>query len=170
MSSASENGRARPDVADLLELRAGEAMALNQRYLNPQLGRVVQTLGFDRDWAHGRGSLLIDRAGDEYLDLLSGYGVFALGRSHPYVKEQLARVLAADPPSLPQLGVTTLAGALGERLVGLTPDSFYPEPAVVADSRASAVAHPCSRGATMGFRPLSLLVARPPASTRRVQP
>src|SRR5205085_5959593 len=45
-----------------------------------------------------------------------------------------------------------------------------PEPAVVVDSRAPAVAHPCSRGATMGFRPLSVLVARPPASTRRVQP
>src|SRR5436309_9773920 len=77
-------------------------MALNQRYLNPKLGRVIKTLGFDRDWAHGRGSLLIDRGGNEYLDLLSGYGVFALGRSHPYVKEQLARVLAADPPALPQ--------------------------------------------------------------------
>ena len=105
MTDASQNGR-RPDVADLLELRAGEAMGLNQRYLNPQLGRVVKTLGFDRDWAHGRGSLLIDRGGNEYLDLLSGYGVFALGRSHPYVKEQLARVLAADPPALPQLGVS----------------------------------------------------------------
>jgi ornithine--oxo-acid transaminase len=137
VSSASENGRARPDIADLLELRAGEAMELNQRYLNPQLGRVVQTLGFDRDWAHGRGSLLIDRDGNEYLDLLSGYGVFALGRSHPYVKEQLARVLAADLPSLPQLGVTTLAGALGERLVGLTPDPL--DAVVLCSSGTEAV-------------------------------
>jgi ornithine--oxo-acid transaminase len=137
VSSASDNGRARPDVAELLELRAGEAMALNQRYLNPQLGRVVQTLGFDRDWVHGRGSLLIDRDGNEYLDLLAGYGVFALGRSHPYVKEQLARVLAADPPSLPQLGVTTLAGVLGERLVGLTPDPL--DAVVLCSSGTEAV-------------------------------
>ena len=120
MSDASRNGH-RPDVADLLGQRAGEAMALNQRYLNPQLGRVVKTLGFDREWAHGRGSLLIDSDGHEYLDLLSGYGVFALGRSHPYVKEQLVRVLAADPPTLPQMGVTTLAGVLAERLVSLAP-------------------------------------------------
>src|SRR5947209_2974231 len=112
-------------------------MGLNQRYLNPQLGRVVKTLGFDRDWTHGRGSLLIDREGHEYLDLLSGYGVFALGRSHPYVKEQLGRVLAADPPSLPQLGVTTLAGVLAERLVGLAPASL--DAAVLCSSGTEAV-------------------------------
>src|SRR5947209_934540 len=136
VTDASQNGR-RPDVADLLESRAGEAMELNQRYLNPQLGRVIKTLGFDRDWAHGRGSLLIDREGNEYLDLLSGYGVFALGRSHPYVKEQLGRVLAADPPSLPQLGVTTLAGVLAERLVGLAPASL--DAAVLCSSGTEAV-------------------------------
>jgi ornithine--oxo-acid transaminase len=99
-------------------------MALNQRHLNPQLGRVLRTLGFDREWAYGRGSHLIDSSGNEYLDLLAGYGVFSLGRSHPYVKEQLARVLAADTPNLTQLGVSTLAGVLAERLVELSPPSI----------------------------------------------
>jgi acetylornithine/succinyldiaminopimelate/putrescine aminotransferase len=113
-----------PDVADLLSLRGGEAMALNQRYLNPQLGRVLRTLGFDREWATGEGAHLIDRDGQRYLDLLSGYGVFALGRNHPYVKEQLQRVLAADAPSLPQLGVSTLAGVLAEGLIARAPSSL----------------------------------------------
>jgi ornithine--oxo-acid transaminase len=121
--SGSQNGRG-PDVAELLEQRSAEAMALNQRHLNPQLGRVLRTLGFDREWVHGRGSHLIDRDGNEYLDLLAGYGVFSLGRSHPYVKEQLERVLAADTPNLPQLGVSTLAGVLAERLVALAPKSI----------------------------------------------
>jgi ornithine--oxo-acid transaminase len=128
---------ARPDVADLLELRAGEAMALNQRYLNPQLGRVLRTIGFDRDWAEGRGSLLIDREGHEYLDLLSGYGVFALGRNHPYVKEQLARVLAADTPSMPQLGTSTLAGVLAEQLIARAPSSL--DAVVLSGSGTEAV-------------------------------
>ena len=123
MRGASKNGRG-PDVAELLEQRADEAMALNQRHLNPQLGRVLRTLGFHREWTHGRGSHLIDREGNEYLDLLSGYGVFSLGRSHPYVKDQLERVLAADTPNLPQLGVSTLAGVLAERLVALAPASI----------------------------------------------
>ncbi len=113
-----------PDVIELLERHAPEAMELNQRHLNPQLGRVLRTLGFDREWAHGRGPWLIDRDGREYLDLLSGYGVFALGRSHPYVKRQLQRVLEADTPSLPQLGLSTLAGVLAEELVARTPNSL----------------------------------------------
>ncbi len=113
-----------PDVADLLSLRADEAMALNQRYLNPQLGRVLRTLGFDREWVAGQGSHLIDREGHEYLDLLSGYGVFALGRNHPYVKSQLQRVMAADTPSLPQLGISTLAGVLAEELIARAPSSL----------------------------------------------
>jgi ornithine--oxo-acid transaminase len=114
----------RHEVAELFELRAAEAMVLNQRHLNPQLGRVLQTLGFDRDWAKGRGPYLIDRDGTEYLDLLSGYGVFSLGRNHPYVRAQLEQVLRADTPSLPQLGVSTLAGVLGEELIGRAPASL----------------------------------------------
>src|SRR5438067_9523068 len=123
MARASQNGRT-PETAELLEVRAGEAMALNQRHLNPQLGRVLRTLGFHREWVHGRGSQLIDRDGEEFLDLLSGYGVFAVGRNHPHVKRQLERVLAADTPSLPQLGVSTLPGVLGENLIARAPDSL----------------------------------------------
>ena len=113
-----------PDVAELLERRSADAMALNQRHLNPQLGRILRTLGFDREWAEGRGPYLIDREGNEYLDLLSGYGVFSLGRSHPYVKEQLAQVLAADTANLPQLGVSTLPGVLAEALIARAPRSL----------------------------------------------
>jgi ornithine--oxo-acid transaminase len=108
-------------VAELLRLRAAEAMALNQRHLNPQIGNVVRTLGFDRDWAHGQGPYLIDRHGTRYLDLLTGYGVFAVGRNHPYVKRQLHRVLDADTASLPQIGVSRLAGVLAQRLVARAP-------------------------------------------------
>jgi ornithine--oxo-acid transaminase len=96
-------------------------MALNQRHLNPKLGRVLRTLGFDRQWQRAEGSYLIDNAGEAYLDLLAGYGVFAVGRNHPYVKDELRRVLGADTPSLPQLGVSTLAGMLAEQLIERTP-------------------------------------------------
>jgi ornithine--oxo-acid transaminase len=123
VARSSDNGAA-PDLAELLELRSGEAMELNQRYLNRQLGRVLRTLGFDREWRSGMGPYLIDRHGERYLDLLSGYGMFAVGRNHPYVKGQLQRVLMADTPNLPQLGVSTLAGVLGEELVRRTPRSL----------------------------------------------
>jgi ornithine--oxo-acid transaminase len=114
----------RSGLVEVLEHRGGEAMALNQRYLNRQLGRVLQTLGFDRQWREGRGPYLIDDDGEKYLDLLSGYGMFALGRNHPHIKSELQSVLAANTPNLPQLGVSTLAGVLGEELVRRAPASI----------------------------------------------
>ncbi|HEY1524448.1 MAG TPA: aspartate aminotransferase family protein [Solirubrobacteraceae bacterium] len=131
------NGFEQSEIADLLGSRAAHAMALNQRYLNPQLGRVVQTLGFDRDWVRGEGAHLIDRDGARYLDLLSGYGVFSLGRNHPYIKSQLQSVLEADTPSLPQLGISTLAGVLGEELIARTPASL--EAVVLTSSGTESV-------------------------------
>jgi ornithine--oxo-acid transaminase len=133
----SNNGFPAHEVAELLSTRQDEAMALNQRYLNPQLGRVVQTLGFDRDWVRGEGAHLIDRTGARYLDLLSGYGVFSLGRNHPQVKSELMAVLEADTPSLPQLGISTLAGVLGEELIARTPSSL--ETVVLTSSGTESV-------------------------------
>jgi ornithine--oxo-acid transaminase len=127
----------RPDLGELIESRAPEAMALNQRYLNRQLGRVVQTLGFDRQWVHGRGEFLIDAEGERYLDLYGGYGVFSLGRNHPDVRDQLISVMAAEPANLPQIGVTTLAGVLAEELVARAGEPI--DAAVLCSSGTEAV-------------------------------
>src|SRR6478672_7260404 len=59
-------------VAALLQARAGEELALNDRHLNPQLGRILRTLGIDRSWRGAEGAYLIDAAGDRYLDMLAG--------------------------------------------------------------------------------------------------
>ena len=126
-----------PDLADLLEHRPGEAMALNQRYLNRQLGKVVQTLGFDREWVRGQGSHLIDREGNEYLDLISGHGVFAVGRGHPHVKRQLHGVIDADTASLTQIGVSTFPGALAEELVRRAPAPI--DAAIFTNSGAESI-------------------------------
>src|ERR1035441_3515307 len=108
-------------VAEQLAARAGEAMALNDRFLNPQLGRIVRTLGFDRVWARGEGAHLIDTDGARYLDLLCGYGTFAVGRNHPDVIAGLRELLDAHSANLPQLGVSVLAGALAQALVERAP-------------------------------------------------
>jgi 4-aminobutyrate aminotransferase-like enzyme len=60
-----------PPVREILAHRTGEEMALNDAYLNPQLGRIVRTLGLDRTWVAGEGAHLIDSEGNRYLDLLS---------------------------------------------------------------------------------------------------
>jgi ornithine--oxo-acid transaminase len=113
-----------PRVGDLLRDRAGDEMLLNQRYLNPQMGRIVRALGFDRRWVAGDGAHLVDENGERFLDLFAGYGVFALGRNHPAVVEAIEDVLAARTANLPQLGVTLLNGLLAEALVERAPDSI----------------------------------------------
>ncbi|MGA2014667.1 MAG: aspartate aminotransferase family protein, partial [Solirubrobacteraceae bacterium] len=110
-------------IGELLAARAGEELALNDRYLNPQMGRILRTLGFDRSWVGGDRAHLIDSTGQRYLDLISGYGVFALGRNHPDVVAAVRDVLAAGTGNLPQLGVTLLSGVLAEQLLERAPDS-----------------------------------------------
>jgi ornithine--oxo-acid transaminase len=123
-------------------------MALNDRHLNPQLGRIVRTLGFDRDWRRGEGAYLIDAEGERYLDLLCGYGVFAVGRNHPDVIAALEDVIAARTPNLPQLGVSLLPGVLAEELLAKAPASV--DSMVCANSGTEAVeaAMKLSRAAT----------------------
>ena len=112
-----------PEIRELLSDRVGEEMALNDRYLNPQMGRILRTLGFDRSWVGGDRAYLIDSEGERYLDLICGYGVFALGRNHPDVIAALREVMDARTANLPQLGVTLLSGVLAEQLLERAPDS-----------------------------------------------
>ena len=105
------------DLGALLETHRGEAYPLHERYLNRQLANVLTTHGFDRTYVRGEGPWLIDDRGGRTLDLLSGFGVFALGRSHPVVKDALHQALDADLPNLAQLDCALLPGLLAQALV-----------------------------------------------------
>jgi ornithine--oxo-acid transaminase len=109
------------DLKALLASRVGEKFALHERLLNGQLVRVLRTIGFDRQYVSATGPYLYDSDGHRYLDLLSGFGVFALGRNHPTIKDALSQVLAADLPNLVQMDVSLLSGLLAERLLRLLP-------------------------------------------------
>jgi len=101
--------------------REAERYALHTRYLNEQMVRVLKTIGFDKAYQRGAGQYLYDRNGQKYLDLLSGFGVFALGRNHPTVRDALKTVLDSDLPNLVQMDVSALAGVLAERLLRYVP-------------------------------------------------
>jgi ornithine--oxo-acid transaminase len=126
-----------PSVREILASRVGEEMALNNRYLNPQMGRIVRTVGFDRIWTGGEGAHLIDSEGRRYLDLFGGHGVFAIGRNHPEAVAAMEEVLEARTANLPQLGVTLLSGVLAEQLLARAPASV--DAMVPANTGAEAV-------------------------------
>ncbi len=109
------------DIASLFARREQERYALHTRFLNEQMVRVLRTIGYDAGFCRGEGQYLYDRSGTQYLDLLSGFGVFAIGRNHPTVREALKSVLDAELPNLVQMDVPPLAGVLAERLLGRVP-------------------------------------------------
>src|SRR4029453_2293402 len=113
------------DVGALLAERRHEAFALHERYINPQMPRVLRTLGFDREWVRAEGPYLFDREGNAYLDFLAGFGVFALGRWHPVLEGALQGAMDADLPNLVQMDCPPLAGLLAEALVARMPDDAY---------------------------------------------
>jgi ornithine--oxo-acid transaminase len=121
--------------------------AMHTRHLNEQLVRVLKTIGYDVGFQSGRGQYLFDREGAKYLDLLSGFGVFAIGRNHPALRQALKSVLDSDLPNLVQMDVSTLAGVLAERLLALVP---YLDKVFFANSGAECVeaAIKFARGAT----------------------
>jgi ornithine--oxo-acid transaminase len=110
------------DIAKELADRAGESFSLHEKYLNPQMVRVLKTIGFDRHYVRAEGPYLFDKAGARYLDLLAGFGVFALGRNHPTVKKAMVDILNADLPNLVQMDVSLLSGLLAERLLAQIPN------------------------------------------------
>ncbi len=112
------------ELSSLMEARQGENFRLHSEYLNPQLVKVLRTLGFDRFYVRGEGCYLFDRGGARYLDFLSGFGVFALGRSHPVVRKALHDALDMDLPNLVQLDAALLPGLLAEALVARTHDGI----------------------------------------------
>lgn len=109
------------NILDLIEQRQSENFALHQQFLNPQMVNVLKTIGFDRHYVRAEGPYLFDDQGERYLDLLGGFGVFALGRNHPTIVKVLQDVLAAELPNLVQMDASLLSGLLAERLQRLTP-------------------------------------------------
>jgi ornithine--oxo-acid transaminase len=110
------------DLGKELAERAGESFSLHEKYLNRQMVRVLKTIGFDRHYTRAEGPYLFDKTGARYLDLLAGFGVFALGRNHPTVKKAMIDVLNADLPNLVQMDVSLLSGLLAERLLAQVPN------------------------------------------------
>ncbi|HTV33205.1 MAG TPA: aspartate aminotransferase family protein [Methylocella sp.] len=118
----STNGGGRPfNIAAQLAERESERYGLHTQHLNEMMVRVLKTLGFDVGFRSGRGQYLYDRTGERYLDLLAGWGVFAIGRNHQLVRDALNQVLASDLANLVQMDVSLLAGLLAERLLGFVP-------------------------------------------------
>jgi ornithine--oxo-acid transaminase len=109
------------DLKNLVATRMGENYQLHQQHLNPTLVEVLRITGFDKVYVRAEGAYLYDAAGDQYLDFLSGYGVFNMGRNHPTIKQAIRDTLDLDLPNMVQLDCSLLSGLLAEALLKKVP-------------------------------------------------
>ncbi|MGN6642881.1 MAG: aspartate aminotransferase family protein, partial [Verrucomicrobiota bacterium] len=112
------------DIRALLEKNAGRNYALHAEHVNPSNVRTLKTIGFDRCYVRGEGPYLWDVEGHQYLDMLSGYGVFGLGRNHPEVRRVLSEFLNLNYPSLVKMEAPLLSGLLAEQLKKRMPNQL----------------------------------------------
>jgi acetylornithine/succinyldiaminopimelate/putrescine aminotransferase len=109
------------DLGELLADRASERYELHARHLNHQLPRMLHTIGFDKVYERAEGAHFWDAEGNDYLDMLAGFGVMGLGRHHPVVRRALHDVLDLSLPDLTRFDCAPLPGLLAERLLAHSP-------------------------------------------------
>jgi len=111
-------------IAELFAQHSTDKFDLHEQYLNKQMVRMLQTIGYDRHYQRAVGQYLYDQEGTEFLDLYSGFGVFAIGRNHPTVIKALQETLTLELPNLVQLDVSILSGLLAKELLKTTPENI----------------------------------------------
>ena len=124
-------------LSKLIEERQADQYDLHMKYISPHMARVQKIIGFDKIYTRGEGAYLWDINGVRYLDLLAGYSVFNLGRSHPGIKQAMIEYLDLDRPTLVKMDCPLLAGLLAERLVKYMPPGL--DAIFFASSGADAV-------------------------------
>jgi ornithine--oxo-acid transaminase len=112
------------DLRDSLQQNRGRGYELHEKHLNPAFVRMLRAIDFERQYARGEGCYLWDEEGNKYLDLLTGWGVFALGRNHPKIKATLKQLLDLDRPNLVRMDCSLLSGLAAEALTRHTTDGL----------------------------------------------
>jgi len=115
---------ARLDIRKLVKQHEGRNYELQTDHVNPANARTLKTIGFDRCYVRAEGPYLWDVKGIKYLDMLSGYGVFGLGRNHPDVRQVLTEFLELDYPSLIKMEAPLLSGLLAQELKKRMPNQL----------------------------------------------
>ncbi|MGF1669449.1 MAG: aspartate aminotransferase family protein [Balneolaceae bacterium] len=109
------------DIAELIEQRRNVKSELYSEYVNPRFAKAMQIIGFNRNYVKGEGSYLWDDKGTKYLDFVSGFGMFNIGRNHPVIKKTIQDYMDLNDVWKTSMSVTDLPGLLAEALIKKAP-------------------------------------------------
>lgn len=101
-------------------MSADTVISQYEEYVNPAVAKLFRFMGLNSVEARAHGSYIYDEDGKEYIDCLGGYGVFALGHTHPKVVAAVKAQLDKMPLSSKILFNRQLAD-LSEKLAQITP-------------------------------------------------
>lgn len=111
-----------------VKLIAEQTIEKYEKYVNPGMARLFRYMGLATVEHSAKGSTVTDLKGDQYLDLLGGYGMYGVGHSHPKViaavKEQLDR-MAMPTKILLNKPMADLSELLAEVTLGDLQYSFF---------------------------------------------
>ena len=91
-----------------------------EEFVNPSVARLFRFMGLNSVESHAHGCYIYDEDGKEYIDCLGGYGIFALGHTHPKVIAAVKAQLDKMPLSSKILFNRPMAD-LSEKLAKITP-------------------------------------------------
>ena len=105
-----------------------ETIGKYEKYINPAQAKLFRFMGLASIEGHAEGWTITDSEGQEFIDCLGGYGMFALGHRHPKVVEAVEKELHAMPMCgkvLFNRPMADLAEALAEITPGELQYSFF---------------------------------------------
>jgi acetylornithine/succinyldiaminopimelate/putrescine aminotransferase/predicted amino acid dehydrogenase len=94
------------------------------QYVNPYLGKLLESINLDKRFVRGEGCYLYDENGERYLDFIAAYGALPFGFNPPEIWGALNAVQTAMEPSFVQPSALEAAGDLAETLVSLAPEGL----------------------------------------------
>src|SRR5258705_3277524 len=109
------------DLKEIIAAWLGKNYLLHDRHVNRTLVAAQRVIGFDKVYARAEGAYLYDMDNQPYLDFLSGYSVFNIGRNHTMVQQAIRDVLDLDLPNMVQMDCSLLSGLLAEAITKRTP-------------------------------------------------
>ena len=112
------------DLKKMLKERTGDIYDLHARYINKQFVKVVKTIGFDKAYTRANGYYLYDKDNKRYIDFITGYGVFALGRNHPVIVKAIMDFIGSQAPHLLKMDCAVVSGLAAERLIKIAPNNL----------------------------------------------
>ncbi|MEQ1504639.1 MAG: aspartate aminotransferase family protein [Myxococcota bacterium] len=105
------------DFKDRIESFLTSSENLSRRHVHPRLLKMFELGGMNTAFVRAEGQYVWDAQGERYLDLLSGGGVYFLGRNHPKINGALIDVLSMNLPNLCVVNASILGGMVAEKLL-----------------------------------------------------